>query len=144
MSDDGMVDEHGRREQGGKAVRKVDGLHHIALGAVDVEEVARFYGQVFGLDELRRHDDEAGKLRSIWLELGESILMIERSDGPGRAVEGIGSGPFLLAFSVQPEQRQVFEERLRDFGSAIESRSEFTSYARDPEGNRVAISHYPR
>jgi glyoxylase I family protein len=35
-----------------------------------------------------------------------------------------------------------WEARLESHGASIESRTQYTSYARDPEGNRVAISHH--
>ena len=47
-------------------------LHHLALGARDVERVASFYLDLFGLPELARHHDAAGELRSVWLGLGGS------------------------------------------------------------------------
>ncbi len=121
-------------------------LHHIALGARDVEAVAAFYREVFGLEEIARHDDdddEAGELRSIWLDMKGPILMVERTVEDRGAVQGVGAGPFLLAFTVTPEERIAMEGRLGEHGGAIEDRTGFTSYARDPEGNRVAISHYP-
>lgn len=118
-------------------------LHHIALGARDVERVARFYRDVFALEERARHLDDEGGLRSIWLELGGAVLMVERTREPLRRVEGVGAGAFLLAFSVRPEQRVELERRLEAAGAPVESRTAFTSYARDPEGNRVAVSHYP-
>jgi hypothetical protein len=49
----------------------------------------------------------------------------------------------LLAFGVRPEERGWFERKLSELGAPIEARTVFTSYARDPEQNRVAISHYP-
>jgi len=58
-------------------------------------------------------------------------------------VDGVGAGPFLIALAVPAEQRGHFEARLHDAGSVVEARSEFTSYARDPDGNRVALSSYP-
>ena len=119
-------------------------LHHIALGARDVEGVAQFYRDVFGLTELGRHLDDAGHLRSIWLDLGDSILMVERTEEGRRRVEGVGAGPFLLAFSIRPGERSQVEARLEARGAPIEERTDFSSYARDPEGNRVAISHYPQ
>lgn len=119
-------------------------LHHIALGARDVEEVARFYREVFGLEEMDRHFDERGQLRSIWLDLEGTILMVERTEAHREAVEGVGAGPFLLAMSVAPEERAEMEQRLEQWGAQVEERTGYTSYARDPEGNRVAISHYPR
>jgi catechol 2,3-dioxygenase-like lactoylglutathione lyase family enzyme len=118
-------------------------LHHVALGARDVETVAAFYRGALGLTERDRHLTADGDLRSIWLDLGDSILMIERTASPAREVEGVGAGPFLLALAVDPADRAAVEERLLAAGAPIEDRTEFTSYARDPEGNRVAISHWP-
>ena len=118
-------------------------LHHLALGTRDVARLAHFYIDVLELREVTRHLHADGTLRSVWLDLGSSLLMIERTEEPPRRVVGIGAGPFLIAVGVLPEQRAAFEARLELAGSVIESRSEFTSYARDPDGNRVALSAYP-
>jgi glyoxylase I family protein len=115
-------------------------LHHVALGARDVEALARFYREVFELGEVRRFSYPDGSLRSIWLEAGEVLLMIEASTAPPSASDG-SLGPFLLAFAVLPEQRAPAEQAFAEAGGTVESRTEFTSYARDPEGNRVAVSH---
>ena len=69
--------------------------------------------------------------------------MVEATTEPPRRVEGVGAGPFLLAFRVEAADRCELERSLEAAGAAIESRSEFTSYARDPEGNRIAISAHP-
>lgn len=113
-------------------------LHHVALGAIDVERVASFYRDVLDLPETARHEDARG-LRSVWLSLGPSVLMIERTDEPLRRVQGVGAGPFLLALTA-PSGAEAALARL---GVVIESRSEYTLYFRDPEGNRVALSRYP-
>jgi glyoxylase I family protein len=118
-------------------------IHHIALGACDVEEVARFYRDYFDLPEVARHDDAQGTLRSIWLESGGTVLMIERSEEPPRIIDGVGAGPFLIAFLVEEAARLTLEVRLENAGYRVESRTAYTSYTRDPEGNRVAFSHYP-
>lgn len=117
-------------------------LHHLALGTRDVARLSRFYTDVLGLREVTRHLHSDGSLRSIWLDLGGALLMIEPSEEPPRHVSGVGSGPFLIAVAVSAEDRPAFESRLQLSGAAIESRSEFTSYARDPDGNRIAISCY--
>jgi glyoxylase I family protein len=118
-------------------------LHHLALGTRDVARLARFYIDVLELREVTRHLHADGSLRSVWLDLGGSLLMIEPTDEPPRSVVGVGSGPFLLAVAVLAEERQAFEARLERAGSVVESRSEFSSYARDPDGNRIALSVYP-
>ncbi|MFZ5892451.1 MAG: VOC family protein [Myxococcota bacterium] len=118
-------------------------LHHVALGARDVERVAGFYRDLLGVPEERRHVLADGSLRSIWLRLGDALLMIEQTLEEPRHVDGIGSGPFLLALRVSPAERGQLESALQRAGFVIEARSEFTSYTRDPEGNRVAFSHYP-
>jgi len=117
-------------------------LHHLAVGARDVSRIAAFYADMFALPEIARHLDDEGVLRSIWLDLGGSILMVERTTDPARTCE-LGAGPFLLAFTVEVAERAPFEARLEALAFPIESRTAFTSYFRDPEGNRVAISHYP-
>lgn len=118
-------------------------LHHIALGARDPERVAAFYRDAIGLSELSRHREEDGSLRSVWLDLGGAILMVERTTRSRARVEGVDAGAFLIALRVQPDERAELEARLEGAGAPVESRSPYSSYVRDPEGNRVAISHYP-
>lgn len=118
-------------------------VHHLALGAWDVERVAAFYASVFQLPELRRHHTPEGALRAVWLGLGEGVLMIEHAESTRAPVNGVGAGLFLLAFAVPVEARTAWEEKLEAAGAIIESRTSHTSYARDPEGNRVAVSSYP-
>lgn len=117
-------------------------LHHLALAARNVELVASFYRDVLGLPELTRHYYEDGRLRSVWLDLDGPLLMIEHTDAappssPDRA------GLFMLALRVETGERARFEHNLESAGAIIEARTAYTSYARDPEGNRIAISHFP-
>jgi catechol 2,3-dioxygenase-like lactoylglutathione lyase family enzyme len=121
----------------------VNVLHHVALGTNDVERLAQFYRDQLELREVARHHYGDGSLRSVWLDLGGSLLMIELSQEAPRRVVGVGAGPFLIAIAVPAERREELEARLAAAGSAIESRSEWTSYARDPDGNRIAVSAYP-
>lgn len=121
----------------------MSGLHHLALGTRDVARLARFYIDVLELPEVTRHLHPDGTLRSVWLDLGGPLLMIEPTIEPSRLVVGVGAGLFLIAVTVSAEERPRFEARLEVSGTVIESRSEFTSYARDPDGNRIALSAYP-
>jgi catechol 2,3-dioxygenase-like lactoylglutathione lyase family enzyme len=95
-----------------------------------VARLAQFYRDQLGLREVARHDHADGSLRSVWLDLGGSVLMIESTTEGPRHVVGVGAGPFLLAL-------------LAAASCSIESRGEWTSYARDPDGNRIALSAYP-
>jgi glyoxylase I family protein len=121
----------------------VSRLHHLALGARDVDSLAMFYRAVLGLPEVLRHTEPDGRLRSVWLDLGGPILIIERTDEIHRTVPGVDAGLFLLALRVTPEDRERYERALTAAGAHIEARTEHTSYARDPEGNRIALSHHP-
>lgn len=118
-------------------------LHHVAIGARDVDRVAGFYRDLVGLPELARHREDDGTLRSVWLALGGAILMVERTVEEPRNVHGVAAGPFLLAFAVDRGGRDALELRLSRAGRAVESRTEHTIYFRDPEGNRVAASSRP-
>jgi catechol 2,3-dioxygenase len=118
-------------------------LHHLALGARDVERVAFFYRDLVGLREVTRHPEPGGGLRSIWLDLGGAILMIEHFDELVRPMRGAAAGLFLLALSAEPAERDALERSLAASGFPVEARTEHTIYFRDPEGNRVAISSYP-
>ena len=118
-------------------------LHHIALGTQAPERLAAFYCDLLELSEVARHHWEGGDLRSIWLAMGDVLLMIEETKEPPRAVTGIGAGPFLLAFRATPKERAEVEARLEAAGTPIEMRSPHSSYFRDPDGNRLAISHHP-
>jgi glyoxylase I family protein len=120
------------------------GLHHVALGSRDVAALAGFYRNLLGTEERRRNLDERGALRSVWLDLSGVLLMIERAE-PGAErprVEGVGLGAFLLAFRADSAGRRAFEERAARLGAEVESRSPYTSYLRDPDGNRIAVSEY--
>jgi glyoxylase I family protein len=129
----------------GVPVSGTPSLHHVAIGTHNVEGLALFYCRLLATTEQRRHLDERGELRSVWLDLSGTLLMIERvaSDAAERPhVEGVGLGAFLLAFRADAAGRGSFETRALELGAAIESRSAYTSYLRDPDGNRIAVSEY--
>ena len=114
-------------------------LHHLALGADDVEKLAAFYRDVLGLAEVERHHYPNEALRSIWLQLGGgSVLMVEPYEQERQSVTHHSRGLFLLALQIPPARRAEIEASLD-----AEGRTEHTSYFRDPEGNRFALSDYP-
>jgi len=113
------------------------GIHHLALRVADPERSAAFYAHVLGLRRLRRQP-ESGPVRSIWLSLGEAVLMLETGlAGDGEAQ---GSG-HLLALAV--DDLEGWERRLAGAGVTLDGRSEWSLYFRDPDGHRVAVSRFP-
>ena len=102
----------------------------------DLGRLVAFYGDLLGLATSKESLGE-----SVWLDAGGTILMLERSTEPE---PGIGRGTReLIAFAIAPPERAGFEARLASSGVAIEERTEFTLYFRDPDGRRVGLSHYP-
>ena len=110
------------------------GVHHVAFRTDDVERLAAFYMSVLGL-AVRRRDN--GR---IWLAAGETILMLERRE-PGEPPVPAGSME-LVAFAKARAELLPFERHLAGAGVAIEARTAFTLYFRDPDGRRLAVSCY--
>jgi hypothetical protein len=87
---------------------------------------------VLGLTVTRR---TAG--RSVWLDAGGTILMLEIRD-EGEPALPTGSKE-LVAFTIEAGLR----ERLLEAGIPIEARTSYTLYLRDPDGRRIGLSSYP-
>jgi glyoxylase I family protein len=111
-------------------------VHHLALRADDVVKLADFYERLVGLPIERRNLP-----RSIWLRAGDTLVMIEQRAKGEPTVDGRTKE--LVAFSCRPTERGAVEARLVAGGVVIEEETDFTMYFRDPEGRRVALSHYP-
>jgi glyoxylase I family protein len=126
------------------------GFHHLAIQVRDLAAAERFYRDVLGLSVLRRWpagDGQPGE-RSIWLDAGDgSFLALEVVGGGETAAEdarrGTSPGLHLVALRIERAMRARWERRLADAGIPVESRTAFTLYLRDPEGNRVGLSHWP-
>ena len=123
-----------------------DGVHHVAITVLDLVQAEHFYGVVLGLQVQRRWFESDGKTpRSIWFALGQdSFLAVERV---GRDINGVTdstkSGWHLLALRIQCDAREAWRERLHRLGFPCTEDTAYTLYCRDPEGNRVGLSHWP-
>ena len=128
-------------------------IHHVALRVADPERALHFYSGVLGLDEARRFE-EGGRVRSIWLSVGDAVLMLEReikgssgaarrgSSGAARKGEGAQAGSgHVLVFAVS--DLAAWESRLAAAGVAIADRTAATLYVVDPDGHRVGLSVFP-
>lgn len=111
-------------------------IHHVALRTPDVARLERFYVDVLGLDVVRRDPG-----RSVWLDASGAVIMLEHRE-PGEPDVPRGAMD-LVAFAIAPHARVQVEERLARAGVAIEARTAFTLYFRDPDGRRVGLSAFP-
>jgi glyoxylase I family protein len=122
------------------------GIHHVAIQVRDLAAMESFYSDVLGLPVLRRWQGEEGE-RSIWFDLGAGgFLAIERVAGPPPRTDGWNTdaaGIHLVALAIQRGERDAWEAHLRAAGATVVHRTDYTLYVRDPEGNRVGLSHWP-
>lgn len=142
----------------------VSGPHHLAIKVRDLVVAERFYVGVLGLRVVRRWPAPSGTgERSLWLDLGGpaggdgngapflALETLAEAGGAGDAVhpnvpnvpDVERPGHHLVAFRIPREQRADWEARLAAAGTAISHRSDYTLYFRDPEGNRLGLSHHP-
>jgi catechol 2,3-dioxygenase-like lactoylglutathione lyase family enzyme len=116
-------------------------VHHLALRTTRPAELAAWYTRVLGLVEKARQDDALG-LRSVWLDLGDTILMVER------AVAVATAGPSRLGWegvylTIPASGGEEWARRLVAYGVEIEEKTSYTLYFRDPDGNRLGLSSFP-
>jgi catechol 2,3-dioxygenase-like lactoylglutathione lyase family enzyme len=121
-------------------------FHHVAIQCSDLAACERFYREVLGLEVLRRWPREGGGDRSVWLAMGGGgFLALERAREPAPETPWRDgkAGLHLIALRIPNEERAAWEERLTARGVPIVHRTRWTLYVRDPEGNRVGLSHHP-
>ncbi|MCM2334153.1 MAG: VOC family protein [Anaeromyxobacteraceae bacterium] len=121
-------------------------LHHVAIQCADLGACERFYVDVLGLPVERRWPAEGGGDRSVWLGLGgAAFLALERAAEPPRATawRSPEAGLHLVALRIGAGERAAWEARLAAAGVPVAHRTRWTIYVRDPEGNRVGLSHHP-
>jgi catechol 2,3-dioxygenase-like lactoylglutathione lyase family enzyme len=111
-------------------------IHHIALRTRDVARLARFYVEVLGL-----MPREGVARDRVWLDCAGTLLMLEPASETEPEIDPRSLE--LVAFAILPGDRARLEARLAAGGVSVEARTAFTLYFRDPDGRRVALSHYP-
>lgn len=110
-------------------------IHHLAFRTGDLARLEGFYVEALGLAVIRRNET-----RSVWLDAGGTLVMLEQRDEDEAPV---APSQELVAFAVAPDTRAIVEGRLAAAGLALEARTEFTLYVRDPDGRRIGLSSYP-
>lgn len=111
-------------------------VHHVALRVRELETSANFYANVIGLPRI-----EAPRSGVVWFGMGEAILMLEPRDSSSE--DSFEPGIFVLALSIGAFERDSRRDKLVAHGVTIERESAYSIYIRDPDGNRIALSHYP-
>lgn len=121
-------------------------IHHVAIQVRSLPVAEAFYAGLLGLPVIARHAAPDGSARAVWVGLADgSFLALERASGerePQSFRDG-RPGLHLLAFVIQPAERDALAAKLSAAGHALEAETSFTFYVLDPEGNRVGFSHHP-
>ena len=120
-------------------------FHHLAIQCADLDRCERFYREALGLEVLRRWPREEGGDRSVWLGVGEGFLALERAGAAPASTPWRDGQPglHLVALRIGRGEREAWERRLAAGGVEVVHRTRWTLYVRDPEGNRVGLSHWP-
>ena len=128
----------------------ISGLHHVAVQVRDLAAAERFYAGVLGLPVLQRFAEADGSPRSLWLDTGSgAFLALEKASadvvpaGAGRGFKDGHAGWHLVALRIEAGERATWRTRLSEAGAPVEFESRWTLYVRDPDGNRVGLSHHP-
>lgn len=111
-------------------------VHHLAFRTGDLERLERFYVDALGLAVIRRNE-----ARSVWLDAGGAIVMLELREDDEPAIDPASKE--MVAFAVEPETRALRIDRLARAGVTVEAATDFTLYVRDPDGRRIGLSSYP-
>ena len=124
------------------------GHHHLAIQVKDLPRAEAFYIDVLGLKLVRRWSYEDGRPgeRSLWLSVasGEEFIALETCDvDRAYSFRDPHGGLHLLALRIPAKDRASWERHLQEKGVEIVHRTRWTIYFRDPEGNRIGLSHYP-
>lgn len=96
--------------------------------------MSRFYCEVFDVEVVRRQAE------SIWLGLGDAVLMLEMRGEAEPAPHPRSLD--LTCFAATRQERAAIEARVEALGATIEARTTHTIYFRDPEGRRIGASTY--
>ena len=119
-------------------------VNHVAIKVVDLPRAESFYCDLLGLPVLRRWPMADGSERSLWLDLGGgAFLALERADADAEPKgEGV-AGLHLLALKIHRSERSAWLDKLAAANCPVYQETDYTLYVRDPEGNRVGLSHWP-
>ena len=127
----------------------IHSIHHIALKTNQVERLVSFYQTVLGLTQVRIQKFPDGSVRSIWLKVGATLIMIEKSEAgelqstsASHSFSEDAPGIHLIALAIDESDRMSWISHLKEHGVVVEKETEHSVYFFDPDGNRVCLSHF--
>jgi catechol 2,3-dioxygenase-like lactoylglutathione lyase family enzyme len=136
------------RENGGSEMPALLGVLETALYVDAFERACPFYEQVLGLNSIYRDPrlcayDVGHRGVLLWFLRGHSLDKVHLPGGTIPPHDG--AGPVHIAFSIAADERDVWEERLKDAGVAIEGRTHWprggdSIYFRDPDGHLLELA----
>lgn len=109
-------------------------IHHVALPVTDLEISARFYSDILKLPEVKSPREGAR-----WFDLDGTILMLERAPTGTTNSSSLN----VLALTISHTEREEWKHHLASRGVAVTKESPYSLYLTDPDGHRLALSHYP-
>ncbi|TGK83213.1 VOC family protein [Leptospira noumeaensis] len=107
-------------------------IHHIAIGTPNPSHLAAFYLKIPGAKQIREFHYPSGLLRSVWIEFGQVILMLE---------EGEKKSSRALVFALEKNNHSDWTQFLSQI--EIQNQTEYTVYFLDTDGNLLGLSNYP-
>jgi catechol 2,3-dioxygenase-like lactoylglutathione lyase family enzyme len=115
---------------------RATGINHVSISARDLEESARFYEQVFGLERVATPVFETPVL---WLRVGDlqlHLFLDESGNAPSRHHLGLTIDDFAAAY------RAVRELGSDEWGAQLVElpSGQVQLYFRDPAGNLIELN----
>lgn len=127
---------------------KPDRILETALYAPDLDAAERFYGDLLGLERIRREAD-----RHVFYRCGNGVLLVfnpaETTKPPAAGKLPVPphgtSGEGHVCFAAEAEALERWRRRLEQAGVAVESEVAWPQggrsiYVRDPAGNSVEFA----
>lgn len=123
--------------------RKID---HVVLRTGDLEDMVRFYSDIFNAEVARRDD----KIGLIQLRIGDFLLDLLRADVGGFAKNCRPEAVLdHLSIEVDPPARSDIEALSKKIGVKLQMRTLHGArgfgtsiMVEDPDGNRIEIKYY--
>lgn len=108
-------------------------LHHLAIGTSNILGMKDFYLKFPNSKIIKENFYEDGKLRSVWFELAQNVILMLEDRNYNRA-------PEALIFEFPENYSLEKLEKMFQF----KKKTEYTIYFYDVDGNKLGFSSFPR